>query len=706
MKQSATRSIITMELTAQNHFRVNLYAAIYFIAYFLWRLEDDKNDSTGRVIDKHPFLAEYFKELRSFLLDGIQWHDSLDWWRTQIIAWELPKKNDFPLTRIEKASGFGFSHRIALLCAGLVEEDSRFGGLCADLLQPIQSRRPTFELLARIIGYGDVNVGASVVADLCSSGLLSSGNKSDARADWSLSLPRPLWESIKGNPALETEFYRSHDLAEFCALDEQILPAYFKEELSQLATFLRQGYDGIVALRSVHGADPLSIIGSVCKELTIRTIEIRNTSEINSADSAWFGPFCLTVAGAAVFSFEPGPGEIVAVPTLCGYHGPLFVLMGMEGSIRADGRKLTVLKVPLPGPEERKKIWQSQLGKGFDNALVDSLAKGFMLPAGYIHQAASIASNRALLQGDTTIGMAHIRDALRDVGRQLLQTHASLLTDGETFDDLVTTPFLDEKLAEFITRCKHREEVLPRLGQAFHNSGPGVRALFVGPSGTGKTLAARVVGGELGKDVYKVDLAAVINKYIGETEKNLSRVLSAAEELDVILLLDEGDALLGKRTEIRSANDRYANLETNYLLQRLETYNGIVIVTTNAAEHLDSAFARRMDIVLQFSPPGPEERLHLWRLHLPGEHTIEYSDMEYLASAWELTGGQIRNAAKHACLTALKSGVPLTLATVMNAVKSEYKKSGSVVPATENGLNSENAGADRFVSFLTGMKAS
>ena len=132
-----------------------------------------------------------------------------------------------------------------------------------------------------------------------------------------------------------------------------------------------------------------------------------------------------------------------------------------------------------------------------------------------------------------------------------------------------------------------------------------MRALLTGPSGTGKTLACRLLAAELDKDLYRVDLAAVVDKYVGETEKNLDRILSTAEELDVVLLIDEGDSLLGNRTEVRTANDRFANLETNYLLQRLESYQGIVVVTTNAPDRIDPAFQRRMDVVLQLVEPGP-----------------------------------------------------------------------------------------------------
>jgi SpoVK/Ycf46/Vps4 family AAA+-type ATPase len=215
-----------------------------------------------------------------------------------------------------------------------------------------------------------------------------------------------------------------------------------------------------------------------------------------------------------------------------------------------------------------------------------------------------------------------------------------------------------------------------------------VRALLTGPSGTGKTLAARILAAELGMDLYRVDLAAVINKYIGETEKNLHRVLSTAEDLDVVLLLDEGDALLGSRTEVRSANDRYANLETNYLLQRLESYQGIVLITTNAAENIDTAFQRRMDVAINFTAPQAEERWHIWQLHLPPASAVDAAALERVAARCAMTGGQIRNAAQLATLLALDSpfGV-VTEAHLEQAVHSEYRKAGATSPLAQRSSN-------------------
>src|SRR5205085_8610713 len=171
------------------------------------------------------------------------------------------------------------------------------------------------------------------------------------------------------------------------------------------------------------------------------------------------------------------------------------------------------------------------------------------------------------------------------------------------------------------SRCRHRERLHGAVGAALGAQlNAGVRALFGGPSGTGKTLAARLLASVLQMDLYCLDLASVVNKYIGETETNLSQVFARAEELDVILLLDEGDALLTQRTRVQTSNDRYANLETNYLLQRLESFEGILIVTTNAGDRMDSAFRRRIDVVVDFRPPEAAERWTLWQLHLPAPH--------------------------------------------------------------------------------------
>jgi SpoVK/Ycf46/Vps4 family AAA+-type ATPase len=229
-----------------------------------------------------------------------------------------------------------------------------------------------------------------------------------------------------------------------------------------------------------------------------------------------------------------------------------------------------------------------------------------------------------------------------------------------------------------------------------------VRALFSGSSGTGKTLAVKILAAVLGMDLYRVDLSAVVNKYIGETEKNLHRVLSRAEELDVLLLLDEGDSLLGARTDVKSSNDRYANLETNYLLQRLEGYQGIVVVTTNASQLIDQAFQRRIDVVVTFVPPGALERWSIWRLHLPAHHAVSDAFLEEVVRRCSMTGGQIRNAALGATLLAVADGQPVQATHLREAIETEYRKIGALCPLGDGGRARElHGGIEAFVSALS-----
>src|SRR5207244_797328 len=209
------------------------------------------------------------------------------------------------------------------------------------------------------------------------------------------------------------------------------------------------------------------------------------------------------------------------------------------------------------------------------------------------------------------------------------------------FGDLVLPPETLEQLREILTRSRQRERVLDLWKMA----GPasrrrGLTALFAGPSGTGKTMAAEVLSGELGLDLYTVDLATVVDKYVGETEKNLDRIFAEAERVNGVLLFDEADALFGKRSEVRDAHDRYANVEVAYLLQRMELFEGIAILATNLRANLDEAFARRLDVLVDFPEPEAEERLRLW-WHCLGTRAPQEADLDlgFLARSFRLSGG-------------------------------------------------------------------
>jgi SpoVK/Ycf46/Vps4 family AAA+-type ATPase len=209
---------------------------------------------------------------------------------------------------------------------------------------------------------------------------------------------------------------------------------------------------------------------------------------------------------------------------------------------------------------------------------------------------------------------------------------------------------------------------------------PGVRALLTGPPGTGKTLAASWLATALGLPLYRVDLAAVSSKYIGETERNLATLLNRAEASEVVLLFDEADALFGRRTDIRDSNDRFANAQTNYLLQRIEGYGGIVLLTANSRARFDPAFARRLDAVLEFELPGPAERRDLWLAHLGLRHGLADTALNSLASLPDLAGGHIRSAVLTAAAVAGSEARPLRLADLARGSAAEYRKLGRAEP--------------------------
>jgi gluconate kinase len=424
-------------------------------------------------------------------------------------------------------------------------------------------------------------------------------------------------------------------------------------------------------------------------------------SDTAVAPPALLGPLCTMARAMPVFTYDLAPGETAQPPKPRGYAGPVGIVLGEQGGLAgplADGA--ITLNLPMPGENERRDSWAQQLNSHASD--VDALAERFILPCGHIKQAARMAIAQAALDNRMAVTVPDVQAACRLLNRQLLDSHAARLDTAGGWSDLVVNEATHVKLRDLALRCRHRERLLAHLGQGFTGANRGVRALFSGASGTGKTLAAKALAAELGMDIYRVDLGAVVNKYIGETEKNLHQVLSRAEALDVILLLDEGDALLGSRTDVKSANDRYANLETDYLLQRLETFQGVVVVTTNAAQNIDRAFQRRMDVVVPFIHPQADERRAIWHLHLQAAHAIPGSYLEEVVQRCAFTGGQIRNAALHATLLALEDrGTAVRQLHLETAVRSEYRKAGATCP-----LDGEPAALRRYgmTAFLEVMR--
>ncbi len=306
-----------------------------------------------------------------------------------------------------------------------------------------------------------------------------------------------------------------------------------------------------------------------------------------------------------------------------------------------------------------------------------AITSAFRLGPQRIERAAAAARLAARHRG-SPLEAADIHAGARLQNAAGLQRLARRIEPVAGWSDLVVTAQVSAALHEVTARVRHRALVLDgwqlRRGGG---RGDGLTAMFSGPSGTGKTLAAEVIARELGVDLHTVDLATVVDKYIGETEKNLDRIFDEAEQVNTVLFFDEADALFGKRSEVRDARDRYANVEVAYLLQRMERFDGLAILATNLRLNIDDAFARRLDVTVDFPKPKAAERLRLW-VHLIGRRLPldDTVDLPFLAESFDIAGGSIRNVVVTAAFLAAEAGRDATMTDFVRGVAREYNKLG------------------------------
>jgi hypothetical protein len=343
-------------------------------------------------------------------------------------------------------------------------------------------------------------------------------------------------------------------------------------------------------------------------------------------------------------------------------------------------RPAMTLSVSRPAAAEQRALWRQHLGDAAAllNGQVEHIASQFDLSDADIRAAVT----QATFAEGGDIGTA-LWDAGRAQARVRLDDLAERIESSATWDDLVLPAESRSALHELAAQVRHRSTVYETWGfAAVGKRGLGISALFAGPSGTGKTLAAEVLAHELRLDLYRVDLSGIVSKYIGETEKNLRRIFDAAELGGAVLFFDEADALFGKRSEVKDSHDRYANIEVNYLLQRMESYRGIAILATNAKGALDPAFLRRIRFVVTFPFPDAEHRVEIWRRVFPAGAPTAGLDPERLARL-DLTGGNIRSIAVNAAFLAAAADQPIGPRHIMRAARNEYVKLERPLPENE-----------------------
>ncbi|HET8619616.1 MAG TPA: ATP-binding protein [Acidimicrobiales bacterium] len=388
------------------------------------------------------------------------------------------------------------------------------------------------------------------------------------------------------------------------------------------------------------------------------------------------------VAGPVDHLAERGP-ELVRLLAEAGVH---IVLTGRRHWEPGWSRQVPVLvTAPAPAASERARVWRThldgQVAPGLDPA--DATAQ-FRLTPEQVAEAATAAANQARLTGEP-VDAGGLRRGARSRNGAGLERKARRIEPAVGWDDLVLPPASLEGLTDLALRVRHRDQVLSEWAmRPGGGRGLGVTALFAGDSGTGKTMSAEVIAGHLGLDLYVIDLATVVDKYVGETEKNLERVFGEADGVNGVLLFDEADAIFGKRSEVRDAHDRYANIEVAYLLQRMETFDGLAILTTNLRANLDDAFTRRLDAIVDFPLPDEEHRRVLWERCLgPSLPRSGDVDLDFCARQFELAGGHIRSIALTAAYLAAGRGTAVCMADLMAATRREYRKLGRLVVRAE-----------------------
>jgi SpoVK/Ycf46/Vps4 family AAA+-type ATPase len=358
----------------------------------------------------------------------------------------------------------------------------------------------------------------------------------------------------------------------------------------------------------------------------------------------------------------------------------------LDASAAFPTRGAIVLRTPTPTHAQRVAHWSAALAATPLQAQADvpGIATRFKLSFGRIEQAARSAERMAHLRGDeegAAVTMRDLLDACRLHSNQKLSSLARKTSAHYRWNDIVLPDDRVAQLREICNHVKYRDRVYGDWGFGRKLAlGKGLAVLFSGPSGTGKTMAAGIIAGELGLDLYKIDLSTVISKYIGETEKNLSRIFDEAETSNAILFFDEADALFGKRSEVRDSHDRYANIEVGYLLQRMEEYEGIAILATNFRKNMDDAFVRRLHFTVEFPFPDRDDRHRIWQGIWPQDTPRDGDlDLALLAQRYEMTGGNIKNVALAAAFLAADGDQVVRMRHVVQATLREYQKTGKLM---------------------------
>lgn len=598
-------------------------------------------------------------------------------------TWEIPPT----VTSLSDRLGLSpFEQDLLLFCAGM-ELDGTWGQLCASAQGDPQRTYPTFSLalaalpnshwtaltpMGSLRRWRVIEVGPG-------NALTQSPLRLDERVLHYLLGTSHLDERLQGL-VTPVPIQGNHQMS-LCESDHQLV-----QHIARVLVNSDRDHDAIVQLCGNDGASKRAIAAAVCDTLgwTLHVMagEVIPTvpGDLNDVMRLWEREAFLHNSALLLDSDDVAADNLAQTQAIARiletYPHPLLLTSRDRRSL--GQRPLITFDVEPPSPQEQRQLWHRQLSQvsGDLNGLLDEpverLVCQFRLNATAI-RAACLKSQSHLNQDVEEMGQ-RLWSTCRLQGRSQMDSLAKRIESASTWEDLVLPDKQRSSLQEILAQVRQRTRVYETWGFGGQSGrGLGITALFAGPSGTGKTMAADIIANELQLDLYRIDLSSVVSKYIGETEKNLRRLFDAAEAGGAILLFDEADALFGKRSPVKDSHDRHANIEVAYLLQRMEAYHGLAILTTNLKDSLDQAFLRRIRFVVQFPFPDARQREAIWRRIFPEATPTEGLNYPKLGKL-NVTGGNIRNIALNSAFIAADAGEPVMMKHILAAAKSEYMK--------------------------------
>jgi hypothetical protein len=597
-------------------------------------------------------------------------------WTTLVHAvLETPGRADTMLAVARKRFALEPLDMLALALASAVEDDSLVGRVLAWMQAPTAGTRPTLALLARAFApvleqQRDSHETQLLALDetrclyalaqcaAVQAGLLTIDDDGRPLCERVLRMTPHLAATLAGEDRRHTH----HAQSTTGLLQLPVHSGELAQALDLWADRLCMTPRATLVIRSAAPAEARALAAALVQRLNARAHWLDDVMPAGA--DAWLA----LTGNVPVFTITPAPGEVLPLPGLRHYTGPVLVVSGLDGGVQRDDGPVADWRVPVPDEAQRSRCWQDA-GHAADFAT--RAARRYRAGYAQVIEQARLAA---------LVGNAEQAAAMTSAGRAL-DALAQHMADEVPDDALVVSETVRADLGRVLLRCEAREHLHDQLGPAARTrANQGVRVLFTGASGTGKSLAAQWIASQLGLAIYRVDLSAMLSKWIGDTEKNLAELLARAEHADAVLLFDEADTLFGKRTEVSNANDRFANAQTNYLLQRIETHAGIVVLTSNSRARFDSAFTRRLDFIVDFTAPDAAARRALWFAHA-GEHTqCTHVDFNRLAALSDLAGGHIRNAVLSAAASAHAAQARIAYADLADGVRTEYRKLGRTPP--------------------------